>query len=310
MTGADLDQPILHHYDLSPFSEKIRLIFGLKSIAWRAVDIPIVLPKPDYVALTGGYRRTPALQIGAEIFCDTMLIADEIERRWPAPTLYPGGQSGHHKALAFWAETNVFWPAAWATVGANAEALPPEFHADRAAMRGGTPPTPEQIAATGQRGIEQLRPQLDWVARMLEGGNDYLLGDAPGVADLALYHCLWFLDALPNKLLDDLVEAPAVRRWTERIAGIGHGERSALSAIAAIDAAAGDNRSLADGEIADPGFVTGQTVTVEPVDRASPPVEGGLVLLTHGRVAVRRRDPRAGEVVVHFPRLGYRVRTA
>ncbi|MEJ2120598.1 MAG: glutathione S-transferase family protein [Alphaproteobacteria bacterium] len=310
MTEPYLDQPILHQYDLSPFSEKIRLIFGLKGIAWRAVDIPIILPKPDYVALTGGYRRTPALQIGAEIFCDTMLIADEIERRWLEPTLYPDGQSGHHKALAFWAETTVFFPAAWAAIGANPEALPPEFHADRAAMRGGKPPTPEQVVATGARGIEQLRPQLDWVARMLAGGNDYLLGEAPGIADLALYHCLWFLDALPTKLAGDLIEAPAVHRWMERIAGIGHGARSELSAEAAIDAAAGDNRALPDGEIADPGFVAGQTVTVEPVDRASPPVEGGLALLTHGRVAIRRHDPRAGEVVVHFPRLGYRVRQA
>ncbi|HUT49040.1 MAG TPA: glutathione S-transferase family protein [Alphaproteobacteria bacterium] len=307
MAEDSLDQPILHQYDLSPFSEKIRLIFGLKDIAWRAVNIPMILPKPDYVALTGGYRRTPALQMGAEIFCDTMLIADEIERRWPQPSLYPDGRAGHHKALAFWAETNVFWPAAWAAVGANPDALPADFHADRAAMRGRPPPEPEQIVATGQRGIEQLRPQLDWIARMLDGGNKYLLGDAPGIADLALYHCLWFLDALPNKLQGMLVEAPAVHRWMEAIAGTGHGRRAEMSAHAAIDVAAGANTAPPDGAVADPNFVAGQAVTVQPVDRASPPVTGGLALLTHGQVAVRRRDPRAGEVVVHFPRLGYRV---
>jgi glutathione S-transferase len=309
MTEAHIDHPILHHYDLSPFSEKIRLIFGLKGIAWHSVEIPMVLPKPDYVALTGGYRRTPALQIGAAIFCDTLLIADEIERRWPASTLYPGGQAGHHKALAFWAETNLFWPAARAATGANAAHLPAAFHADRAAMRGRPPPKPEQLAAAGRRGLEQLTPQIDWVARMLQGGG-YLLGAAPGLADLALYHCLWFLDALPEGLLDTVVEAGPVRDWMGRIAAIGHGVRSEISAQAAIAAAAEHAGGLPpDGPIEDPGFIAGQAVAVAPVDRASPPVTGGLALLSQAQVAVRRRDPRAGEVLVHFPRLGYRVST-
>ena len=66
---------IFHHYPNSPFSEKIRLIFGLKHLAWRSVLIPVILPKPDVVALTGGYRKTPVLQIGADIYCDSALIA-------------------------------------------------------------------------------------------------------------------------------------------------------------------------------------------------------------------------------------------
>ena len=62
---------ILHHFDQSPFSEKIRLIFGLKSIAWRSVRISRIMPRPDLMPLTGGYRRTPVMQIGADIYCDT-----------------------------------------------------------------------------------------------------------------------------------------------------------------------------------------------------------------------------------------------
>jgi hypothetical protein len=46
---------ILHHYPTSPFSEKIRLIFGYKKLAWKSVIIPRMMPKPDLVALTGGY---------------------------------------------------------------------------------------------------------------------------------------------------------------------------------------------------------------------------------------------------------------
>ena len=60
---------IFHHYASSPFSEKVRLIFGLKQLAWKSVTVPSVMPKPDAVALTGGYRKTPFLQIGSHIYC-------------------------------------------------------------------------------------------------------------------------------------------------------------------------------------------------------------------------------------------------
>ena len=65
---------ILHHFLTSPFSEKVRLILGYKRLAWKSVLVPGYSPKPDVVALTGGYRRTPLLQIGADIYCDTALI--------------------------------------------------------------------------------------------------------------------------------------------------------------------------------------------------------------------------------------------
>jgi glutathione S-transferase len=87
---------ILHHYPSSPFSEKIRLILGYKQLAWKSVIIPQIMPKPDVVALTGGYRKTPFLQIGADIYCDSALICDVLEHRQPTPTLYPKDQKASH----------------------------------------------------------------------------------------------------------------------------------------------------------------------------------------------------------------------
>jgi len=80
---------ILHHYAGSPFSEKVRLILGFKRLPWRSVIVPSILPKPDVVALTGGYRRTPFMQIGADIYCDTALMCRELDARKPEPPLYP-----------------------------------------------------------------------------------------------------------------------------------------------------------------------------------------------------------------------------
>ena len=54
---------ILHHYPSSPFSEKMRLVLGYKKLGWKSVVIPAIMPKPDVLALTGGYRKTPFLQV-------------------------------------------------------------------------------------------------------------------------------------------------------------------------------------------------------------------------------------------------------
>ena len=45
---------IFHHYPASPFSEKVRVAFGIKQLAWRSVEIPNMMPKPDLIPLTGG----------------------------------------------------------------------------------------------------------------------------------------------------------------------------------------------------------------------------------------------------------------
>ena len=101
---------ILHHYPTSVFSERVRLAFGIKRLAWRSVMIPRMMPKPDLLPLTGGYRRTPVMQIGADIYCDTLLILRKIEALHPDPSLYPGGSEGLVTVLAWWADKAIWWP--------------------------------------------------------------------------------------------------------------------------------------------------------------------------------------------------------
>ena len=57
----------------------------------------------------------------------------------------------------------------------------------------------------------------------------------------------------------------------------------------------------------DDEYDAGDLVQVTPDDYGRIPVTGTLVTLQLREVAIRRIDPRAGEVVVHFPRMGYRV---
>ena len=71
--------PILYHYEASPFAELVRAAFGLKGLAWDSLMVPRILPKPDQTRLTGGYGRTPVVQIGADIYCDTAAILPALE---------------------------------------------------------------------------------------------------------------------------------------------------------------------------------------------------------------------------------------
>ncbi len=304
-----MSEPILHHYDISPFSEKVRLMFGLKGITWASVIIPSIMPKPDYTALTGGYRRTPSLQIGADIYCDTRLIASVLEERVPAPSLFAAGGEGLNRAVESWAETMLFWPAARAVIGRNDAHMMPEFHADRAAMRGMPAPSPDRVRAAGAEAAAQLPLQIDWVGSMLADGRPYLLGGAPGLADFAVYHCLWFLDVLPAKLSPGLIRDNRIRDWMGRIAAIGHATRHEVDATAAIAAAHASKPAEAPPST-DSAVSPGQAVKIEPEERTSPPVEGSLVAATATRLIIRRTDERAGTVHVHFPRLGYRISMA
>jgi len=91
---------ILHHYPASPFSEKVLLMFGIKGLAWGSVIQPVIMPKPDLIPLTGGYRRIPVMQIGADVYCDTQVILAELERRYPSPSVVRGADW----AVNYWAD--------------------------------------------------------------------------------------------------------------------------------------------------------------------------------------------------------------
>lgn len=310
---------ILHHYDLSPYSEKIRLVFGIKGLAWRSVIQPMILPKPMLTPLTGGFRRTPVLQIGADVYCDTGLIACELDRRFPAPTLFPPGHDGLGWMLSLWAERALFWPTARYVTGMNSDRLPPAFHADRAAMRGHAPPTADRLEAAAPHDRVQMDIQFRWLEALLADGRDFLLagmpgGGAPGLGDLSVYARLWWLGAFGGDR-PELAHYPAIRRWMARIADFGHGARTGMPAEDALaiarsaepDPPPGDP-SRGDPSLGDPA--AGDRVTVATEDHGPDPVHGTVVYCDRDRITLRREDAGLGVLDVHFPRLGYEIRPA
>ena len=308
-----MSELILHHYPTSPFAEKARLLLGFKGLSWRSVKISPVMPKPDLTALTGGYRKTPVLQVGADIYCDTALIARRLEQEKALPALFPEGQEMIAASFAAWADSVVFQHAVSLvfqpeSVAVRFASLPPEaikaFLADRAGLFSGGSAT--RVSA------EQARHQWPTIMARLEQQlqreqGDFLFGE-PSIADFALAHPLWFLKATP--VTSPLVDGyPAVSAWLGRVLGFGHGAPSEMSSEQALEVArSATPAQLPQERFAEPnGFEAGQRVVIAATDYGVDPVAGELLFAGSEELILRREDERCGVVHVHFPRFGFRL---
>ena len=300
---------ILHHYETSPYAEKVRLGLGLKGLAWASVEIPVIMPKPDLTALTGGYRKTPVLQIGADLYCDSQLIMRELERRHPSPSFYPAGR-GAADALAWWAEKTMFSPAVSIVFAKRPDTLPEGFLEDRAKFSGRNIDPVAMMAAVPNL-LDQLRAHFDWLDQMLADGRSFLQGSAAGLADLAAYHPVWYLRQNFGSAPAPLDGFPSLLNWAERVAAIGR-RRSQMTSQEALDAArAATSIMSATADPQDPSSrKPGQMVTVTPDDTGRDPVVGELVASSAHEIVIRRSDPVVAEVCIHFPRAGFVVASA
>ncbi|TVP91477.1 MAG: glutathione S-transferase family protein [Pseudomonadaceae bacterium] len=304
---------ILHHYPQSPFAEKARLMLGFKGLSWHSVMIPPVMPKPDLTALTGGYRKTPVMQVGCDIYCDTALIARRLEHEKAMPALFPEGREAAASGLAQFADQVLFQHAVAINFqpkglaerfGSLPEAVAKAFMADRQALfAGGTASRLDTAVA-----LSQWPSLLGRLETQLERDGDFLLGDTPSIADFAYYHPLWFVGS--NKAVAEALDPyPAVQAWMRRMADMGHGAHSEMNGEEALRIARdSDPEPLPDTPFMSPGgFTQGQTVSVSAVDYGTDPVTGSLVHEDAEEIIIARTDERAGEVRVHFPRFGFKV---
>ena len=308
-----MNDVILHHYPQSPVSEKVRVGLGIKGLEWLSVEIPRLPPKPDLMPLTGGYRRTPVMQIGAEVYCDSQCILRELERRFPEPSFCPDGAAGMVWGVGRWIDGALFDHSVSLVLGAAADELPADFARDRGRLYLGPDHDLKRVQAELPHVVAQIRGQLGWVEQRLEAGRRFLLGERPGLPDALAYHLVWFLRGRWAEGPAFLSQFPALEAWEQRVAAIGHGRQAPLSAAEALDIArAAEPETPETEDPLDPqGLAPGQTVRVRPEgDGGDPEVEGVVRLVDRERIAILREDPRAGRLCVHFPRIGYRVTLA
>lgn len=296
--------PILYQYDLSPFSEKIRLMFGYAGLPWQSVTVSPMPPRPELDVLAGGYRKIPVMQLGADVYCDTRTIATEIARLAGKPELAIENCSAEAQDFAHEIEAQLFTALVVSSGGRLMGAVlrrtslltTLRFVKDRVgfAMKARTPRiAPKQ----GKRLIQQ---HLAATEQRLTAG--FLFGDAPCAADFTAAFYFWFACEVIG--YDWLAQAPKLQGWYERMQAYGHGNPERLTADQALDLA----RSAEPAGISSGQLDTPVAASVEPGDYARDPTAGRLIAETEARWVLQREHPRVGTVHVHFPRGGYRLR--
>ncbi len=297
---------ILHHFDASPFAEKVRVALGIKGLAWHSVEIPMVMPKPDLVALTGGYRKTPVMQIGADVYCDTARIAVELQRRFGGAALFDESSEAQCQVIAAWSDAALFRPGAGLSMGTNPD-LPEAILSDRFAFFDflDRDSLPSEIPAL----FAQYRAGLQRLEDMLQDGRRFLLGDRVSWADAACYAPVWMGRGNIQGAAELFQGLPLLCAWERRVAQFGHGDRAAMDPARAHQIAR-DTVSQTTPELAQDGWPRLELhadVAVTPEDYGAVPVRGRLLRLTHSDIAIGREHEQTGPVVVHFPRIGYRI---
>jgi glutathione S-transferase len=296
------DEIILHHYDTSPFSEKVRVMLGVKGLSWRSVIQPVIMPKPELVPLTGGYRRIPVLQIGADLYCDTQVILAELEARQARPAVVKGADW----AVNLWADRLFFQVTVAVVFGEIGDHVPAEFIADREKLSG-RPFDMAAMKAAAPPMKGQWRAHAAWIERGL-ASNDFLGGSTPSLSDIAAYMNVWWLGRAAPAALDALLAGlPKTTGWRARMAALGHGRRSEMTGAEALAVAQAANPAHAPAS--DPadasGLQPGAAVAVRADDYGRDPVEGRLVSVTPERIVIARESDELGATHVHFPRVGY-----
>jgi glutathione S-transferase len=302
---------ILYHYPQSPFAEKVRMAMGLKQLNWRSVIVNRIPPRPNLEVLTGGYRRVPVLQVGADVYCDTHLILRTLDRLRPdSPALF---SSKVAQPLCWWWDKAMFIPSLQIRMGLAGDKFSKDWIEDRKKFAPQVNFTKEgnekEIPLIAQR----MQAHLAWLINMLDDGREYLLGDSsPSAFDITAYHLIWFIKSIladeTQDLLPELTQ-PKLVSWFQRIAALGHGVSKEMTLDEAFDVAK-------QAEPIEPKYMenktknkwhVGQRLQVTPDDMGRIPVEGTFIAADNYEIILRLSDEKAGNINVHFPRAGFDV---
>jgi glutathione S-transferase len=285
--AAGSSEITLHPYDASPFSHKVWAYLGLKGASWCSVVTPSMMPKPDLVPLTGGYRRAPVLQIGADIFCDSQAALAEIERRLPDPP----GALGLACPVNLWSDRLFFQASVAIIFGRIGDRLDPAFIADQEALSG----RPFDTAA--------------WIeAALASTGEPFLAGAQPSLIDICAHMNLWFLGGVFPQIAEELLAGmERVQAWRGRVAQIGEGTRTEISGAEALGVARDAEPAPPPAHDADDplGLPVGAPVQVAADDYGRDPILGALVAATRDQVVIAQETPDLGRLHLHFPRVGF-----
>ena len=300
---------ILHHYWPSPFAHKIRLALGLSGVAWRSVEIPRVPPKPLLMPLTAGYRRTPVLQSGADVYCDTQNIVRALTAITDNQQLLPTDLSGKILAFTDWADGAVFNLAARVVLTSALDTAPPEFIQDRGGLYFGPNWTPEGLRTQLPGVILQLAAHLNSIDSGLGAQGGFMSNDL-SYADVTIAYLAWFIRGRWDQGPEFLQQFANIERIEREVHEAVREVYEDLSAEDALKIAANSESQSPSGMTKQCGVTLrqGMQIAIKPqAETSDPPVVGRLRYLDRARVSIDHHAPEVGDVVVHLPIAGYQI---
>ncbi|MDA9055050.1 glutathione S-transferase family protein [Alphaproteobacteria bacterium] len=299
---------ILHHYPQSPVAHKVRMALGIAGASWQSVEIPRLPPKPLLVPLTAGYRRTPVLQIGADIYCDSQNIALAIDQSNPPHSLFPDYTYGMAMMISNWAETTLFDLSVRLVLTHALGKVPEDFIRDRGSLYFEPNWTEASLRAALPSVMQELRASLGFVeAHLAATDGTYLNGQKPCYGDAALGYICWFLRGRWDGGGTLLANYPALSALEAALDRLGDGQPQDMDAEAALAIATAAMPQSPIGIIdGASSLAVGQTVMIRPKgETADPDVVGTLRYCDGMRISIDHRHEQVGHVAVHFPVVGY-----
>lgn len=295
---------ILHHYAMSPFSEKIRVMLGYAGLDWQSCITREMPPRPLLARLAGGYRKIPVAQIGADIFCDSHIIAAEIAQLGNKPELALENLDATQQAYIAKVDLDIFFACLFAsgTMKLNLKVLKSMSLLDVGRCihdRINVGRNSKVRSVNPLKAKEQVRAHLADLEQRLT--QEFLFGSTPTHADFSTYHSLWFVHDLAESPLTQ--GHPRVLNWLARMKAFGHGAAQQISEAQALAAARAEPRAIAAKYKQD--AMIGINVSIAPADYGCEPTVGVLVGAGADRWIVSRQDSELGALHVHFPRQGY-----
>ncbi|RCL79241.1 MAG: glutathione S-transferase family protein [SAR116 cluster bacterium] len=302
--------PIFHHYPQSPIAEKIRMTFGIMGMEWQSVHIPRIPPKPLLMPLTGGYRRTPVLQLGSDIFCDSQSIAGQLGLQNSKASAYQLSNKALELILGSFGETILFSLTVRVVLTSSMGVAPEQFIKDRGSLYFEPGWTVEEMRDSLPSILMQLQAAFDLINHHLLENGPFMNGDRPSYSDAVVQHCVWFLCGRFEGGDEFIEPFDAICKQRDLIASLGHGTSHDISAEQALETAIKNPPKAPKGINCTytGGLKYAQKVKIRPNGRTSDPdVIGALRYLDETLIIIDYAHEDAGQVAIHFPVLGYQI---
>jgi glutathione S-transferase len=109
----------LYQFELSHYTEKVRLILDYKGLTYRKIEVTPGIGQLDLFRMSG-QRQVPVLKDGSEVIADSTKIAEYLDRQYPDRPIIPTDpkQRGLCLLIEQWADESIGLNARKAMVGA------------------------------------------------------------------------------------------------------------------------------------------------------------------------------------------------